>query len=204
MFAVDSNPSNEQFDPEAMAEAGRNADFRGVVTGQRRLLAEILSSAKLRQGDPTEAYARITEITAQIVDAGRVGLWVFDESKSSILCLDLYIQRDGRHVSHSVVYRSDVPRYFEAVEHGDVVAADDAYTDPRTAEFAAGYLPAFGIGALLDVPIVSLREPVGVMCVEHIGGARKWQARERLLASTLAECAGLVITEMRHPSRSRR
>lgn len=204
MFAVSSKRSSEKFDAAAMAEAGRAGDFRGVVTAQRRLLTELLSSSKLRSGDPTEAYARITEIAAEIVEAGRVGLWVFDAEKTNIMCLDLFIERDRRHVSHNVVHRTDVPRYFAAVENGEVVAAEDAYTDPRTAEFADGYLPAFGIGALLDVPIMSLREPVGVMCVEHIGDSRKWLARERLLASTLADCAGLVITEMRHPSHSRR
>ena len=178
-------------------------DFRGVVTAQRALLTELLSSPKFRAGDPTGAYARITELTAEIVEAGRVGLWVFDANKTNITCLDLYIQRDGRHVAHNVVRRADVPRYFEAIEHGQVVAADDAYTDPRTAEFGGGYLPAFGIGALLDVPLMSMREPIGVMCIEHIGESREWLARERLLASTLADCAGLIITEMRNPSRSR-
>ena len=191
-----ANPIHTGFAAEAMAEAGRSGDFRGVLTAQRALLDEVLALPSVRQGDPSEAYARITEVAAHVVEAGRVGLWAFDANKSSIICLDMYIERDGRHVSHNVLRRSDAPRYFEAVEHGDVVAADDAYSDPRTAEFGAGYLPAFGIGALLDVPILAARELAGVMCVEHIGGARKWQARERLLASTLAECAGIVLAEV--------
>jgi GAF domain-containing protein len=196
-----ANRRQSSFEPETMAEAGRNGDFRGVLKAQRTLLDELLALPSVRGGDPAEAYARITEVAAHVVEAGRVGLWSFDERKNSILCLDMYIERDARHISHNVVRRAEAPRYFEAIEHGDVVAADDAYHDPRTAEFGAGYLPAFGIGALLDVPILAARELAGVMCVEHLGGPRKWQARERLLASTLAECAGLVMTDLARANR---
>jgi GAF domain-containing protein len=94
-----------------------------------------------------------------------------------------------------------VPQYFTAAKTGKVIAAADAYADPRTAEFGkVGYLPAFGVGALLDAPVFSGRTLLGVLCHEHVGNARAWEPWEELIATALGDCAGIVLSVVERPA----
>ena len=62
---------------------------------------------------------------------------------------------------------------------GHGVAVDDAANDVRTREFATGYLDAFGIRSILNVPIRLHGELAGVICHEHMGPPREWTLEEQ-------------------------
>src|SRR5690606_39017981 len=109
----------------------------------------------------------------------------------------LFIASEARHQNGTVIARAEAPKYFELLKAGGVVGADDAIADPRTAELARNYLPAFGVGALLDCPILLERRPCGVLRAEHVGGPRRWEGWERLLGSSLAECASVAVEVVR-------
>ena len=68
------------------------------------------------------------------------------------------------------------PRYFQELDSGRVVAADDARRDSRTAEFTEGYLAPLGITSVLGVPILSEGRMLGVICHEHVGTMRRWSS----------------------------
>jgi class 3 adenylate cyclase len=88
---------------------------------------------------------------------------------------------------------ADYPAYFQALELQRVLAADYAYTDPRTHEFSASYLAPLGIKSMLDVPIRLGGSTVGVLCLEHVGEPRHWKLEEQNFASSLAYMATLAM-----------
>ena len=88
-----------------------------------------------------------------------------------------------------------MPAYFDAIEHDRVVAANDAHTDPRTREFCELYLTPNGIGAMLDVPLRQDDRPVGVLCVEHVGGPRTWTVDEQNFAMSLANLIVVALAD---------
>src|SRR5690606_7618419 len=63
---------------------------------------------------------------------------------------------------------------------------------PLTASMT-GYLAGHGIGAMLDAPVVRLGRRVGVLCIEHCGGARAWHPDEETFAMLAADFVGLVL-----------
>jgi PAS domain S-box-containing protein len=81
------------------------------------------------------------------------------------------------------------------MEHARLIAADDAHHDPSTREFSVPYLTPKGIGAMLDIPLHQNAAVTGVMCLEHIGGARHWTAEEQNFALSVANLLVLAITD---------
>jgi GAF domain-containing protein len=185
------------FDENAYLAAVQSGDFSRLLEPQRQLLARLLANAALVAGDPEEVLSEVTESAARMLEVARVGLWRFDADRQHLQCLDLYVLAEDRHERGAIVPASAAPAYFAAIETGDVVAAEDAYLDPRTTELGHSYLPANHVGALLDTPVLIGGRLAGVLCHEHQGGARRWRAWERTLAASLSECAGLILSEVR-------
>lgn len=190
------------FDEAAYLAAAQAGDYRKVVDLQQHLLDGALASIARESGDPSKALAQLTEIAARVFRVGRAGVWLFEESREQLRCLDLYIVRDDRHSSSNKVQVGDAPHYFEQIRSDEIMLVSDALADPRVREFAASYLPAFGIGALIDAPLHVRRRLLGVLRVEHLGGSRRWQPWERAMASSLVECAGVIVQQ--GAARSRR
>lgn len=188
------------FDEENFVAAARAGDFRRVLEPKAQLIEAIRASPALREGEPREALRQLGETATRLLEVARVGIWVLDEAQTKLTCLDLFIADTGRHSAGTTISRAEAPQYFDLALEAEVVAVDDALADPRVSELARSYLPAFGITALLDCPILISRRIAGVLRAEHVGGQRRWQGWERLLCSTFAECAGVAISLARTAS----
>ena len=97
--------------------------------------------------------------------------------------------------SGALLHRHDAPSYFDALERERVIAAHDAHADPRTAEFTETYLVPHGIGAMLDVPLRQDDRMIGVLCVEHVGGARTWTVDEQNFAVSVANLIAVAMAD---------
>ena len=95
----------------------------------------------------------------------------------------------------------DYPAYFAALATERTIAAHDAHKDPRTSAFSAGYLTPLGIGALLDVPIWVEGRMIGVVCHEHLGRARTWNADEEQFAYLMSAFVALTAERVQRPAR---
>ena len=162
---------------------------------QARALLKLSETVGTWGGDVDAALARITEVASQALGVARVGVWFFDGRRESIRCADGYSRHDGSHASGEVLRRDDFPAYFSAISSERTIAAGDAAQDPRTREFADGYLAEYGIGAMLDTPIHHGGQVVGILCHEHVGGSREWTVAEQFFAASLGDFVGLALTE---------
>jgi two-component system, sensor histidine kinase and response regulator len=186
----------EHFDEAAYLSAVRSGDFSRLLAPQRVLLDQLRANPALRAGDPREAIAQLTEAAARMLDVARVGLWRFDKTHKQLVCLDLFDRDQGMHERDAALPNRAAPRYFAAIETGKIIAAEDAFADPRTSELGRNYLSVHHVGALLDTPVILDGELAGVLCHEHVGGARRWRAWERTVAASLSDCAGLVLGDV--------
>jgi diguanylate cyclase (GGDEF)-like protein/PAS domain S-box-containing protein len=163
------------------------------LTHQRQLLARLMRSDALTRGDVSAALRELTELAAELLRVERASVWRFDKSRQTIECVDLFRVSEGTHSSGITVSRPQAPSYFEALATERCIVADDAHRDPKTRDFSRHYLGAYGIGAMLDAPVFVAGDMVGVVCHEHVGGPRRWEFWEELVAGTLADFVALVI-----------
>lgn len=138
---------------------------------------------ELLRGDFTDLddmLLRLLRCVRDTLVVERVSLWLFDETRSSIQRRALVVTDEQRAEGPAQLDGASHPRYFAAVSQAFVIAADDAVADERTIEFKDEYLSPLGIGAMLDVPLRRFGAHIGLMCIEHQGGSRKWTAEDQL------------------------
>lgn len=134
-----------------------------------------------------------TENCAQSLNVERVSIWLLDETGEELRCHDLYERTQQTHSSGAYLLSANYPHYFEALTTNMAIVADDAMHNPATSEFTEDYLSPLGIGAMLDVPLLSGSRLIGVLCCEHVGLPRQWTVQEQKFAIAIASHVMLAI-----------
>ena len=156
-------------------------------------LLSIVKGKALYSGDSKQAFEEITKAASTTLDVERASIWMYNSARNGIRSVDLYERQTDSHSDGLVLLQVDFPSYFDALSEDRVIDANDAHTDPRTSEFSASYLTPVGITSMLDAPIRFGGKTVGVICLEHIGPARHWQADEMTYAASLADMVSHAV-----------
>jgi diguanylate cyclase (GGDEF)-like protein/PAS domain S-box-containing protein len=185
-----SSPRSSSFPERSDSDNDQVSERLGL---HRQLLSKLAHSDALTGRDIDSAYAQVTELMTTLLRVERGSVWRFDPLGTKLECVDLFEWSQRRHSSGVVITSKEVPAYFQALAQNRCIAAHDAAIDPATSEFTRTYLEPLGIGAMLDAPIWVGGRMVGVVCSEHVGGPRRWQFEEELIAGTLADFVARVI-----------
>jgi two-component system, cell cycle sensor histidine kinase and response regulator CckA len=133
---------------------------------------------------------RLTELAASGLNVARASVWLRDEHEDAIICQDLFVAEQP-HSHGMTLCRKDFLPYFAALDQSVVIPAEDAHRHSATACFSTVYLKPLGIGAMLDAPIWRGGKAVGVLCLEHVGGVRRWSDGDQAFAAQVALICGL-------------
>ncbi|MDQ3192937.1 MAG: ATP-binding protein [Bacteroidota bacterium] len=140
-----------------------------------------------------KTYENITKISANQIDTARVGIWLFNEDRTALICYCLFMKNIKKYCFDIVLLKRDAPNYFKALEQNRAVVITDEDDDPLTIELNELYLKPSGISTLLDVPIRSQGRLLGVVCHDHIGTKREWTLEEQTFASSVADLVAIAI-----------
>ena len=161
-----------------------------------RFNAELDRLTRYRLYEAPEIDALIEAVVKSLsrtVQAARASIWVHDHDGVELGCLCLYDAKADEISSGAVLKASDYPAYFDAFRNSRIVDAHKAGTDPRTREFAVGYLDVLGITSMLDTQISDRNGLKGVVCCEHVGPARTWTPEESAFVASLGDFVGLSM-----------
>jgi hypothetical protein len=153
-------------------------------------LAKVVGSGR---GPLSGTLRDITEAATLALHLERCGIWMYDEGRTTIRCINLFERSRAQHSEGGELAAAEFPNYFAALAKERVVAADDACTDPRTSEFAESYLKPQGIGAMIDAPIWLGGGVTGIVCHEHVGPPREWTAEDQSFAAAVADLVSLAL-----------
>jgi diguanylate cyclase (GGDEF)-like protein/PAS domain S-box-containing protein len=159
----------------------------------RQLLSKLAQSDALSGRDIDSGYAQVTELMTTLLRVERGSVWRFDAAATQMECVDLFEWTLRRHGSGAVITAQGAPSYFRALAQNRCIVVSDAAADPAMCELTEPYLLPLGIGAMLDAPVWVGGRMVGVVCHEHVGGPRRWQFEEELIAGTIADFVARVI-----------
>ena len=162
---------------------------------------DLMTQRSLVLGDPLETAKRIDELAAETLEVARVSVWMLDADATKITCTDLFERAGGKHSAGTALHAKDFKPYFIALALQRTIAAHDAQTDPRTSCFTQVYLKPLGITSMLDVPIWVNARMVGVVCHEHLGPPRTWNADEERFGYLMAAFLSLSIERHVGPAR---
>ncbi len=170
-----------------------------LMQAERRLQRQNISLAQLatKQLDawhnPESLFREIAEVSANALDVERVSFWQFSDDQLQLECLGLYLNSKKMHTVAKPLDSADLPIYFSHLADNRVLVVNDILQNAATSEFTAEYLQDNGIGAMLDGTIWLNNEIIGVICHEHVGGARNWTLDEQSFVGSIADLARLTI-----------
>jgi len=156
-------------------------------------LTELARTWRRYEADPDGALRAITEAAVAAIGVTRASVWLLDDDRRRLRCVDRYEAGAVHHTSGDVLAAAAYPAYFRALADEEPICADDAVADPRTAELVAGAAAAAGAGAILDEPVRLGLNLVGVVRHEHVGGPRAWTRAEQKDGAFLASLASLAL-----------
>jgi class 3 adenylate cyclase len=113
--------------------------------------------------------APVQELSAVLADLGvarRVSIWQVSSNGRLLMCEDAYEREGKAHVAGFHLARSELPRFFTALESEDEILAKDAATEPRTAELHRALMHSFGSQSLFAVPVRGLESVLGAILIE--------------------------------------
>ena len=136
---------------------------------------------------------KLSESGVRAINSSRVSVWTLNDAKKTLVCNDLFNRVSGIHDSGNRLQVSGYSLYFKALSQARFIAVTDVATDPRTSEFAAGYLGSLNIKSLLSASIWLGGSVHGVICFEEVDEARSWTSDECGFAAALAEIMALKL-----------
>ncbi|MDX1314282.1 MAG: ATP-binding protein [Eudoraea sp.] len=152
-----------------------------------KLISQLATHEVLGSGNVQEAFETAVQSISKTLNIARVGIWLYNEDKTSIVCDTMYEIDKGLNRKRLELFEKDYPAYFKALARERVINVGDARIHETTREFTENYLDPLGITSMLDIPIKFKGEIIGVICHEHIGEQREWGLQEINLLLSLSE-----------------
>jgi PAS domain S-box-containing protein len=145
--------------------------------------------------DLTEGLRTILRMAANALSIERVGIWLFNDDHSSLICRELYQLSLNKYESGAVLDASRYPRYFDALDQSLPLAVNDVLTDPRTSEFIEDYFIPLGISSVMDMAVRRDGTIIGVVWFEHIGLKTEWSEEEQAFARSIGDHVALCLLD---------
>ena len=142
------------------------------------------------------ALGMICETAAETLDVERVNIWKLDAASCTLRCVHGYERGTGLH---------NAPGYDEVLDCGSAYGAQlkevrvidvadvtrDATVSASQAALGA-YLQRHRIRSLLDAPIRSGGELLGVICHEHVDTPRTWSPEDEAFAGSIGDYVAMA------------
>ena len=200
---ADLRTANETLHHNAEA-LGREVEERRTV---ERALQEIIHRTKLQlavveqvgqeeellSGDVEGLARKVTELAARTIGCERANVWLFDETETTLRCIDLFEATPGSHSAGEALQENEYRHEFQVLKHARYVDADDPLTDPRTAGYVETYLKPLHITSMLDTVIQISGKNLGLLCFEHVDQPHHWERDEIAFAGQLADKLGMAL-----------
>jgi hypothetical protein len=189
---------SKEFEKEStgsMSKASPTTTAKDTVKNLRNYISAF-SDMLLFQAEDHNLKTSAQQMTVKIaesINVNRASIWLYNEDKSGVVCLNLYEQDKKKHSEGTILTKLLYPKYFKILETNRTLAADDAHTHYGTAEFSEGYLTPLGITSMLDVPIFVHGKMAGLICHEHTGPMRKWNSDEENFAYLMSNILGNLL-----------
>src|SRR5690606_28851900 len=160
---------------------------------RRHNQALVALARRVWQDDCTleDAFALICQTSADTLEVERVNIWRHDPAAGLLTCLHHYERSRGRHSSPCDLDLRVDGDYGQAL--GGVRGVNLASVEREGGGDGLGdYLRRHGIGSLLDAPVRTAGELLGVICHEHVGPARMWSPEDQAFAASIGDYVAMA------------
>jgi len=162
------------------------------VQQQRRMLIHLSNHPAVIVGNLPLALRAISLAAAEALNVCYCSVWRL--TLDGEVCHELIRIKDGAEIhDNHILTMHDYPGYFAAVRSGWALGVVNVSQDPRTKALTQSYWLPHNISSSIQSPIRLHGQVAGLVCFEHSGPVREWQADELTFAGQIATLIGQVF-----------
>lgn len=156
-------------------------------------IEKLSKSSGLHQGDVLKYLKEVLQSSSKALGCERTNAWLFNEDQTMLESLLSYNVQLNSFKKESPLKQIDVPNYFQFLKKNEIIIANDAPSEKMNEELIESYIIPNQISSMIDVPIRSGGEMIGVVCFEHVNKRVKWTASEKNFTLFIAQLISLSI-----------
>jgi diguanylate cyclase (GGDEF)-like protein/PAS domain S-box-containing protein len=160
---------------------------------QQRAINELATSPAFTQGDLDEAVMLALRTGSEALQTRRLSFWRMEHEPRGLRCVACYDADHGVQEDERFIAADAFPDYLQAIHGSRALAVGDATTDVRIEALRAAGLRAADCSAALDTTVRLRGKVCGVLCHDHVGGARHWLDDETRFTTELADQVSQVM-----------
>lgn len=140
----------------------------------------------------------ICQKICEVMNIQRLGVWLFTVTQDALYEEITYTV--GKDTNHGkIIHRREYPDYFAQIDQERLIEIDSSAPIRELSHFASTYMKPMNIHLLLDAPIFSDGQRIGVVCCECTDDNRSWDIHDKNFAASCADFIGRMIeAEKRH------
>ena len=127
-----------------------------------------------------------------VFDVDIASYWFYEHDK--ITSDNFYNLESNAYESSIILYKTDYPIYFQAIEKETIIIVNDVYSNYETSEFVDTYFKEFSVKSMLDIPIFVNGFLTGIICFETTRNYRNWDNEDISFARTISDVISLAIS----------
>ncbi|MCM2350824.1 MAG: PAS domain-containing protein [Bacteriovoracaceae bacterium] len=145
-----------------------------------------------------QALEIICNKIAEVMRIDRVGIWFYTIDKEAMYEELTYLV-DRPNSQGTILKKSDIPTYFQHLLEERVISCENTFECPATYELVDSYMRPLDVRSLLDAPIFSDGEMIGILCCEKEQTSMYWDSQDKNFAASCSDFIGRIIEgEKRH------
>ncbi|MDW7551083.1 ATP-binding protein [Pseudoalteromonas peptidolytica] len=162
------------------------------------LLAYLSSHEALLNNQLNKAFSLCAETCKKGVEANKVSIWQFNDDKTLLIPV-CFSNATVDNLVHFPPWRKAIaPAFFNEIETGQLIVAQQAENHPATLALSATYLEPFEIKAMLCCPISHKNNTLGVLCSEYEIDNPAWGQSDIRLTKSIAAMLGSLFINKAH------
>ncbi|MFP5212639.1 MAG: PAS domain S-box protein, partial [Acidobacteriota bacterium] len=153
------------------------------------VVTAVATSIKLTEGSVEELAIELTEAACTALEAGKVSIWLFDESGERLINVDSFDGSTGEHSSGADLSAEELSAIANAAGSAPHVPLPDSRSGSTegSPEAARGQLP-------LEAVIRFGAKKLGMLFFHRADGSRQWKDDEITFAYRLADQIALAVS----------
>lgn len=145
-----------------------------------------------------QALEIICNKIAEVMRIDRVGIWFYTIDKEAMYEELTYVV-DRPNSQGTILKKSDIPIYFQHLQEERVISCENTFECSATSELVDSYMRPLDVRSLLDAPIFSDGEMIGILCCEKEKSSMLWDSQDKNFAASCSDFIGRIIEgEKRH------
>ncbi len=174
-----------------LQQNSENLSLRNKVVSK---LLDLVRNEVLIEGNAKEAAKAFTKTIAATLSVDVASIWLYDKSHTTLTCLDRYNRKSQQHSEEQILKAEDLPKYFEALELGEIIAIDNTEKNPIVSELPELEKIPPQIASMLNVPVRNASgQTQGFVRCENQETPRQWTTEEQTFMNSVASLLSLSI-----------